>query len=244
MENTVVEIAKESMWNTFTYSPLLDSLAAVAAVLIPLCFRSIRDYIINKCKTFISKRKEYHAPGKDDLSRFYNIDNTLAVLRDNTHADRVSIYQFHNGEEFSVHNPIFKFTCSHVFLELGVSPDSNAVKRLLVSNYMDFIGPLVSDEFMRPGITRIKTDKSAPITTRIIKYDLENMHFSATRYLFDSLGVDVLYAIPLKSRKGNVIGLVCFQYLTYASDVFDSVDKTDLCSKVMRIQHIINGENI
>lgn len=241
MENTVVEIAKESMWNTVTYSPLLDSLAAAAAVLIPLCFRSIRDYLISKCKEFVTKRQEYHAPRKDDFSRFYNIDNILAVLRDNTHADRVSIYQFHNGEEFSVHNPIFKFTCSHVFLELGVSPDSNAVKRLLVSNYMDFIGPLVSDEFMRPGVSRVDFEIDEE---RIIKYDLHNMNFSATRYLFDSLGVDVLYAMPLKSKKGNVIGLVCFQYLTTASDIFSQVDKHDLCSKVMRIQHILNGDSV
>lgn len=247
MQHTVVQQLESSMWDMVTYSPLLDTVVTVLAILIPLCFRRIRDKFIAWGKEFISKHKQHnHSPAQEDLARYYSIDNILAVMQDNTGTDRVSICQFHNGESFSVQNPIFKFTCSHEFLTPGVKPASDPVKRLIVSNYLDLIGPLYSDNYMGPGISVEATEETSDMTynngpARIIKYEAANMRFSATRYLFESLGVAVMYSVPLHDQKGRLVGAINFQYLNEATDTFKEVDLKDLLDKIMRVQYILTS---
>ena len=247
MQHTVVQQIESSMWDMVTYSPLLDTAVTVLAIVIPLCFRKIRDKIIEWGKEFIRKHKQHnHSPAQEDLARYYSIDNILAVMQDNTGTDRVSICQFHNGESFSVQNPIFKFTCSHEFLTPGVKPASDPVKRLIVSNYLDLIGPLYSDNYMGPGISVEVAEETGDMTynngpARIIKYEAANMRFSATRYLFESLGVAVMYSVPLHDQKGRLVGAINFQYLNEATDTFKEVDLKDLCDKIMRVQYILTS---
>lgn len=245
MQNTVVQQIENGVWDMVTYSPLLDTAITVLAIVIPLCFRKIRDKLIKWGKDFISKHKHHHLPEPEDLARYYSIDNMLAVMQDNTQTDRVSICQFHNGESFSVQNPIFKFTCSHEFLSPGVRPASDPVKRLIVSNYLDLIGPLYSDNYLSTGITKFEpsTEELSYDTdeVRIIRYETDKMKFSATRYLFESLGVDVMYSIPMHDTKGKLIGAINFQYLNQVTDTFATVDLKDLCDKAMRVQYALNS---
>lgn len=227
-----------------TYSPLLDTVVTVLAIVIPLCFRKIRDKIIRWGKDFAAKHKSRHLPEPEDLAKYYSVDNMLAVMQDNTQTDRVSICQFHNGESFSVQNPIFKFTCSHEFLSPGVKPASDPVKRLIVSNYLDLIGPLYGDNYLGEGITKFVPSSGlshSNDTVRIIRYETDKMKFSATRYLFESLGIDVMYSIPLHDSRGRLIGAINFQYLSQATDIFDKVDLKDLCDKAMRVQYTLNS---
>jgi hypothetical protein len=115
---------------------------------------------------------------------------------------------------------------------------------LIVSNYLDLIGPLYGDNYLGEGIT-----KFAPISglsyangdARIIRYETDKMKFSATRYLFESLGIDVMYSIPLHDSRGKLIGAINFQYLNQVTDIFDKVDIKDLCDKAMRVQYTLNS---
>lgn len=249
MDSTFLDFILSNLRSTFSYSPFVEALVGAGAVVVPFCFRSIRDYITKKCRAIIAgasagNNKSFHAPEEKDLSKYRSIDAILAVLQDYTSADRVSIYQFHNGEDFSIHNPIFKFTCAHEFITPGVKPDSNVVKRLIVSNYMDFIGPLASSEFMKMGVSEVeKGTKDCPEapnkSARIIRYDINKMPPSSTRYLFTEQGVDILYAIPLYTLNGKQFGIICFQYLSEASDIFETVPYCDMYDKILRIQNII-----
>lgn len=244
MQNTVVQQLENGVVDMITYSPLLDTVVTVLAIVIPLCFRKIRDKIIKWGKDFVAKHKSRHLPEPEDLAKYYSIDNMLAVMQDNTHTDRVSICQFHNGESFSVQNPIFKFTCSHEFLSPGVKPASDPVKRLIVSNYLDLIGPLYSDNYLVEGIAKFVPSSGLSYsngTVRIIRYETDKMKFSATRYLFESLGIDVMYSIPLHDSRGRLIGAINFQYLNQVTDIFDKVDLKDLCDKAMRVQYTLNS---
>lgn len=245
MQNTVVQQLENGVVDMITYSPLLDTVVTVLAIIIPLCFRKIRDKIIKWGKDFAAKHKSRHLPEPEDLAKYYSIDNMLAVMQDNTQTDRVSICQFHNGESFSVQNPIFKFTCSHEFLSPGVKPASDPVKRLIVSNYLDLIGPLYSDNYLGEGITKFIPTSGTPSycngDVRIIRYETDKMKFSATRYLFESLGIDVMYSIPMHDTRGRLIGAINFQYLNQVTDTFDSVDIKDLCDKAMRVQYTLNS---
>lgn len=244
MQNTVIQQVERGIWDIVTYSPFVDSVVTVLAIAIPLCFQRVRDYLIKKCKEFINKHKKHHSPEPEDMKRYFSIDNTLAVLQDNTKADRISVCQFHNGESFSVHNPIFKFTCSYEFLTPGVKPAASVVQRLIVSHYMDLIGPLYSDDFLRNGAehydTTDKCDECDEIP-RMIRYEASNMTYNQTRYLFEGLGVDVMYSVPLFDTKGKLMGVINFQYLNALSDSFEDVDLKDLCDKVKRIQFILNS---
>lgn len=240
MQNTVVQQVENSAKDIVTSTPFVETVLAVLAVAIPLCFRKIRDGLVKWGKEFIAKHKHRHLPELEDLSRYRSVDNLLAVMQDNTKTDRVSICQFHNGESFSVQNPIFKFTCSHEFLTPGVNPASDLVKRLLVSNYIDLIGPLYDDSYLNTGVTRLEVSTEHNNKhARIIKFVTEEMKFSATRYLFESLGVAVMYSVPLRDGKGKLIGAINFQYLTDAKDIFDKIDLQDICDKAMRVQHFL-----
>lgn len=247
MENTIVQqienTTRESVWNTVTYSPLLDSIAAVCAVVIPLCFRSIRDFIINKCKEFVEAHTTQHVPRPSDISAFGSVQKLLAVLLDNTKADRVSIYFLHNGEFLSKGKEVFKFTRHYGEVGPGVTPDNGVIQKLEVTNYLDFIGPMYGDDYMKSGVTRLKREsgKIDNIVPRIIRYNVAAMPYTASRYLFEGLGVDVLYAIPLTDKNGKIIGIINFQYLTESGDVFNTLDKKDICEKIMRIQYILNS---
>jgi hypothetical protein len=67
---------------------------------------------------------------------------TIMELRVRINADRVAIFQFHNGQYFSSGNPIWRVSCTHETCGPGVAYRANEQRAIIASNILDLIMPL------------------------------------------------------------------------------------------------------
>lgn len=152
------------------------------------------------------------------------ISTRLVELRQVLECDRISILQFHNGSCFSLSNPMFKLTSTYEALNRGFASASNTLKELLVSNYSDFVSPLLLEHqpINIQGVEEVDlckrdTDPSkctlANQAIRIIEYYQYDLAFSAFRFIMEDLGASLFYAILLKTPKeGYPLGILLLQY--------------------------------
>lgn len=123
-----------------------------------------------------------------------NIYVSLQKMLKQFSADRVYIYEFHNGEHFFSGQPQKKFSCSYEWTAEGVSSESNRSQNYRVTNFHKYINHMISDgEFFREDVDQIKD-------------------FSF-RALLQEKGVKSLYNVALKSANGKNIGFVGIDYI-------------------------------
>lgn len=204
------------------------------------------------CQKLIKGLSDKHYLDALQIRKYDAIGDDLFSLRFITDAARVSVYQFHNGDEFTLSNPIFKITCSHERVRNGLTFDSYIVKLMLVSNFMDLVGPLMDPSRNTAGVTvveacgKISDGTSCRIIgmpLRILKYQISDMPYSQFKYVMEHQGVTVMYATLLYAKNRNQpIGILGIQYQD--EDERDTLIKTnicDLCDITMRVQFLLDA---
>ncbi len=241
----------DGLKDILTYQPLVDTLVAVIPIVIAGMFKRVREAAAASfhklVKTLLNGSD--HSPNSDTLRNLMEVQSELAILREKTNATRVCIYQFHNGEEFSLANPIFKFSCTSESDKPGVRPDAKLVKNYLVASYVDLFAPLSDDAKLPEWITEVngcnaaKKTKGANTCTRlthqfrILRYDIKNAPYGAFRFAMEEQGVEVLYVTLLYTVKHKPIGVICFQYIDADDDKFNETPVCEICGSTMRIQY-------
>jgi len=73
----------------------------------------------------------------EGVARDIRIHNMLVELRTETRADRVQVFQFHNGDYYDNARSIRRFSCSFEILKDGVSSTFEQFQGCLMSGYID-----------------------------------------------------------------------------------------------------------
>lgn len=249
------------MWNgvvsVVTDHAVLEALASIAPILIAAAFKRVRYSARKALDRFLKSlvHGSNHGPGDKDIETCIRIQEEIALLRLKTKATRVAVYQFHNGDEFSFSNPIFKFTCTHESDEAGVRPDSEVVKNYLVSSYIQLFAPFIQgansftwiDEVEGCKLRGVSGKKGASICSRIgsaikfFRYDMTHALNCPFKVKSDYQGVKIMYATLLYTEKMNPIGIVTFQYNNNNSEDFHSVSLCDICDSTLKVQNLLLG---
>lgn len=190
------------------------------------CFKRVRELIgkVPKNVRSIFGRKK-HALDRNITSTYDIINSELINIRLLADAARATVWQFHNGETFSLSTPVFKIRSTFEQCHYGVAPDNTGNEPIVVSKLMELIGPLLDHERKVNGIEDITPDPISDDTPiRFLRVTHKDLPFCKTKYMMSTNGIDHAYVTLLTSTDNRPIGVLTVQYLTPESICKDERD--------------------
>jgi len=177
------------------------------------------------------------------------ICTTLIEMRVVLNCDRVFIFRFHNGEEFSPSEDIWKMTCTHEIVRPGVTYESSKVHGLIFSKVSKLIAPVFTGQSTCSGVHKVgkcsvcmQKDDCARNHRNVICVQVGGVPSSYERFFLEEQNVKTAIFAGLV-KNGNVFGIVGAHFTgdEVSGDQLDrAIDM--VCSSSSAIQHIINGK--
>lgn len=132
-------------------------------------------------------------PGQNKID--LEITTKMDYVKELLNADRIHIYEFHNGDHYSDYRSAYKFSCSYEAVRAGNMPVRVKCTNLPISIMPRFINRITTKgSFYCSNIDTIKEEM--PST-----------------YAFKrELGVVAFYDVAIRNASGNIIGFVAIQW--------------------------------
>lgn len=121
--------------------------------------------------------------------------NKMEYIKERLNADRVHIYEFHNGDKYSNHRPAFKFSCTYEVVKAGsrsLRKDCSQVPTALLPKFIDTL--LTEGVIFCNNIDNIKD--SMPST-----YGFKH-----------AFGIQAFYDVIITDSKDRPIGFIAIQW--------------------------------
>lgn len=121
--------------------------------------------------------------------------NKLEYVKEILNADRIHIYEFHNGEHYSSNRPAYKFSCTYEVFKAGNKPVQQECINLPTNCMPSFVNKIMKDgKFVCEDLESIK----------------DNM---ASTYNFKkALNIKSFYDVAIKNREGEIIGFIAIHW--------------------------------
>ena len=150
------------------------------------------------CVQYIKKKlkrpdvsKKIPGQNKIDLEIITRMDYTKELLN----ADRIHIYEFHNGDHYSDYRSAYKFSCSYEAIKAGKIPVRARCTGLPISVMPKFINKITQEGcFICDNIDKIKDE------------------MPSTHAFKRELGIKSFYDVAIRNASGNIIGFVAVQW--------------------------------
>lgn len=230
-----------------------DTLVAVGVVLgscLMFIFKSVReagrkaiDGVKSAAKNIGVKRQHIYNAQINDINE--DVEAALLKIGVLTDAARVSVWQFHNGETFTLSKPVFKLRSSFEYDRPGLTPDCTVVNDVLVTQCLPIVGPLIDKKGKRSEGVSIVPIKTAELPSgdehRIVKLDLSELSYGAFKYLMEKIGTSTVYAVLLDTTAGDPFGIITIQFA--AADEPEKTfepNATKVCSILSRIRFALD----
>lgn len=150
------------------------------------------------CKQYLEKyfkkkdiSKLIPKQNKIDLNIVQKMEYTKEILN----ADRIHVYEFHNGDDYSDHRPAFKFSCTYEVFKAGNQPVQQLCTKLPTNCMPLFVNEIMEKNlFVCKNIEEIKD--SMPSTYNFKK----------------ALKIEAFYDVAIKNSHGNIIGFIAIHW--------------------------------
>lgn len=130
------------------------------------------------------------------------ITDAMEALKERLNADRVQIYDFHNGGHYSNGRSALKVSCSYEVCRTGIVPKQAMLQSIPISCISKFVNKILNDEkFEVRNLEEIKEEMPA---TYQLKKDMQLNSF---------------YDIAIKNKQGEVIGFLAVQFVKNSYNV-------------------------
>ena len=152
------------------------------------------------CKQYIDKyQKEHKTNISDEVTKQNPIDldiiEKMDYYKELLKADRILLFEFHNGQHYSNYRSALKMSASYEVYRAGLESSRERCSNLPIAIMPRFIAAIT-----REGFTWCKDIEE-------IKYDMGNS------YEFKkSIGIKAFYDVAIKDECGNVVGFVAVQW--------------------------------
>lgn len=152
------------------------------------------------CKQYIDKYQKEHKPNiSDEVTKQNPIDldiiEKMDYYKELLKADRILLFEFHNGQHYSNYRSALKMSASYEVYRAGLESSREKCSNLPIAIMPRFIAAIT-----REGFTWCKDIEE-------IKYDMGNS------YEFKkSIGIKAFYDVAIKDECGNVVGFVAVQW--------------------------------
>jgi len=168
------------------------------------------------------QKKSCDAAFRKTINRNSEIIFALKKLCKDLSADRVYIYEFHNGNYFSTGWPMQKFTCTYEYVRDGISSECENPGEYRISNYNEYIEQMVNN-------------KKFAVT------DVANMKDNALlKNLLTTKGVKSMYNFPIMTLSDRTVGFLGVDFVSAPRSINEEQEKK-IISSVKRISgYILN----
>lgn len=123
------------------------------------------------------------------------ISKKLEEIKEILNADRVQIYDFHNGIHYANGRSAIKITCTYEICRYGIKSYQNQLAGIPISCLPNFISSLLSDgEFVCKDIESLKETNPATYTFK------KNMQISS------------FYDVVFHNEEGEIVGFIAIQF--------------------------------
>ena len=152
------------------------------------------------CKQYIDKyQKERKTNISDEVTKQNPIDldiiEKMDYYKELLKADRILLFEFHNGQHYSNYRSALKMSASYEVYRAGLESSREKCSNLPIAIMPRFIAAIT-----REGFTWCKDIEE-------IRYDMGNS------YEFKkSIGIKAFYDVAIKDECGNVVGFVAVQW--------------------------------
>ena len=120
----------------------------------------------------------------------------MESLKEYLNADRVQIYDFHNGGHYANGRSALKTSCTYEVVRTGISPKQNLLQSIPLSFLQKFISQLLNDDSME-----------------IKQLDQIKEIMPSTYQLKKSQNINSFYDIVLNNKAGEPIGFLAVQFV-------------------------------
>lgn len=182
---------------------LKDFFSADNLTLIGTILGSVVGSLFIFMKSFKKSLSKYMSNSKEDISKKIkkqseidtNIYNRMESLKEELNADRIQIYEFHNGIHYANGRSALRTTCTYEVCRYGIKPCQNYMQAVPLSCIPNFIKRLLDN-----GKLIVKELK-----------DIEKT-MPSTYALKKNQDIKSFYDIIIKNRMGEPIGFVAIQF--------------------------------
>lgn len=145
-------------------------------------------------------RKNYTGPNVGKMVPKQNkidleITNQMDYVKELVNADRIHVYEFHNGEHYSDYRSAYKFSCSYEVVRAGKAAARSKCIHLPISVMPRFINKITTEgKFYCEDLETIKDSMAST-------YEFKN-----------NIGIKSFYDVAIKNEQGIIIGFVAVQW--------------------------------
>ena len=121
--------------------------------------------------------------------------NKLEYVKEILNADRIHIYEFHNGEHYSSNRPAYKFSCTYEVFKAVNKPVQQECINLPTNCMPSFVNKIMKDG-------------------KFVCEDLEDLKdtLPSTYNFKKALNIKSFYDVAIKNREGEIIGFVAIHW--------------------------------
>ena len=144
------------------------------------------------------------------------IHETLTELRVKTDSARTQIMQFHNGGEFLDGISMKKFSCTHESINVGVSPEGDLKKDLLITRFM-------------PLLNVVKSNSSK-------LHIVDSLEDTYTKQYLQNTNVIAFSVLPLR-KKHEILGYIMCEWCSWGK--VDEIDEASMVEEMIQARNSI-----
>ena len=164
----------------------------MACVFIPIIRKLRLDKPLKTLKYPISFNWDIHT----------RVHETLTELRVKTDSARTQVIQFHNGGQFLDGISMKKFSCTHESINVGVSPEGDYKKELIITRFM-------------PLLDLVKNNSPE-------LYIVDSLEDTYTKQYLQNTNVVAFSVLPLR-KKNEILGYVMCEWCSWGKA--DEIDE-------------------
>lgn len=208
--------------------------------LLTFLFGKLRERMFLSVQAEIKKRSRLR-PGTAAGHR--QIHQELHDLLKKLEAFRITICQFHNGDNFMLSNHAWKVSCTHEALDPGARATFMETQSLPISHMSDWVGPVIDTDMKVSGV--IEFTPSGPAVQRSVLFNVEAMGMSHAKFLATSQGVGYALSVGLvDSSKKSIFGFMCVQFQDCPAEKLGTLkqDMTGITEVTNRIQYHLTDD--
>lgn len=187
-------LKEDGFWQSLT-------MVAIVTTVIVTAVSIMVSKVVSMFKVLLTAlEKINNQPPKDYKSQVYrdvDISLMLKTIKHDTNADRVAIYQYHNGDKSIANNPFLKFSCTHENLQKTIASVQTYMTEVPISVFGHWNKDIFDGNVVKmPAIEVMKEDSDMCTAWQILRTN----HVSS------------IYLFPLKDPIGKTFGFGTIEY--------------------------------
>ena len=149
------------------------------------------------------------------------IMNEMELVKESLNADRIQVYDFHNGGHYANGRSALKTSCTYEVCRNEIASKQYMLQSIPLSCISKFINALLNEEKLE--VKKLEEIKETMPATYQLKKDMEIIGF---------------YDVVLNNKKGEPIGFLAIQYVKNQYNIKSEKDK----EKILKLKFFIENQ--